>query len=244
MPEGPSLVIAKEEMSSFVGKKVVAASGNVKTFDPEILVGKKITDIKTWGKHLLICFPKFTVRVHFLMFGTYMVNDTKDRIVRLHLGFAKGEINFYTAAVKLIDEPLDEVYDWSADVMSDEWDAKAALKKLKAKPDMLACDALLDQNIFSGSGNIIKNEVLFRIKVHPESKLGAIPAKKLKDMVDEVVNYSFQFLEWKKAYVLKKHWLAHTKKTCPRDKTPLIKQHLGKTDRRSFFCPVCQVLYQ
>lgn len=40
---------------------------------------------------------------------------------------------------------------------------------------MVACDALLNQDLFAGSGNIIKNEVLFRIGVHPWSTLGALP---------------------------------------------------------------------
>ncbi|HRO68823.1 MAG TPA: hypothetical protein PK951_00545 [Chitinophagaceae bacterium] len=44
----------------------------------------------------------------------------------------------------------------------------------------MVCDALLDQEIFSGVGNIIKNEVLYRIRVHPESLIGDIPLKKDK----------------------------------------------------------------
>ncbi|MER3465444.1 MAG: endonuclease, partial [Chitinophagaceae bacterium] len=38
-------------------------------------------------------------------------------------------------------------------------------------------DALLDQEIFSGVGNIIKNEVLYRIEVHPLSTIGALPLR-------------------------------------------------------------------
>jgi endonuclease-8 len=127
--------------------------------------------------------------------------------------------------------------------MNPSWSSAKARKKLKANPDTLVCDALLDQNIFAGVGNIIKNEVLFRIKVHPESKIGALPAPKLSALIKEATNYSFDFLEWKKQYVLKKHWLAHTKKTCPRCKIPLIKKYLGKTNRRTFFCNNCQKLY-
>jgi endonuclease VIII len=102
---------------------------------------------------------------------------------------------------------------------------------------------LLDQNIFSGVGNIIKNEVLFRIKVHPLSLVSKLPAAKLNALVREASAYSFDFLKWKKEFVLKKHWLAHTKKICPRDKEPLEKKHLGKTKRRSFYCNKCQYLY-
>jgi endonuclease VIII len=105
------------------------------------------------------------------------------------------------------------------------------------------CDALLDQDLFAGVGNIIKNEVLFRIRVHPLSTVGALPAAKQRELVTEARNYSFDFYEWKKQYVLKKHWLAHTRRTCPRCQVPLQKDHLGKTHRRTFYCTNCQLLY-
>ena len=47
-----------------------------------------------------------------------------------------------------------------------------AKKKLTEIPDTLVADALLNQNIFAGVGNIIKNEVFWRIKVHPKTKVG------------------------------------------------------------------------
>ncbi len=244
MPEGPSIVILKEAVQSFKSKIVKRATGNTKKIDISLLEGKQILDFKSWGKHFLICFSKFTLRIHFMLFGSYRINENKDAQPRLSLQFAKGEINFYACSIILLDQPLDKLYDWSADVMSEYWDDKQALHKLKEKPDMLVCDALLDQTIFAGVGNIIKNEVLFRIRVHPESKVGKLPTAKRKELVREAVNYSFQFLEWKKEFTLKKHWLAHTKSTCPRDQAPLVKAYLGKTNRRSFFCEVCQVRYQ
>src|SRR6476661_8635824 len=184
MPEGPSLVIAKEEMQLFIGKKVLAVSGNSK-IEKERMLHKKLLDIQTWGKHLLLCFNGFTIRIHFLMFGKYLVNDTKEAAPRLHLEFANGELNFYTCAVKMIEEPLDEVYDWKADVLSDAWDPKAAKQKLKAIPDTLVTDALLDQTIFSGVGNIIKNEVLYRIGVSPLNTVAQLPPTKLSALAKE-----------------------------------------------------------
>lgn len=242
MPEGPSIVILKELVQPFAGKKVIKVEGNRK-IDLQRMHNQKMIEFRTWGKHFLICFKTFTVRIHLLLFGTYRINERKDSEPRLSLQFKNGELNFYACSVKFIEGDINEAYDWSADVMSDEWDSKAALNKLKKKPDMLACDALLDQDIFSGSGNIIKNEVLYRIHVHPESRIGNIPAAKLKELVAEVRNYSFEFLEWKKQYVLRKHWLVHTKRTCKRCRIPLTKQYLGKTNRRTFYCANCQVLY-
>jgi len=243
MPEGPSLVIAKEEMLPFIGKKILAVSGNTKT-DKEKLLNKKLVDIKTWGKHLLFCFEKFTVRIHFLMFGKYLVNKKREGDSRLSMQFKNGEINLYTCSVKFIEEPLEEVYDWSADVLNEAWDPKSAKKKLKALPNMMVTDALLDQTIFAGVGNIIKNEVLYRIKVHPKNKVGDLPPRKLNELIAEARNYSFDFLEWKKEYTLRKHWLAHTKQICQRDGGKIVKEYLGKTQRRTFFCNTCQVLYK
>jgi endonuclease-8 len=243
MPEGPSIVILKEAVQQFKGKKVIEVSGNSK-LDIQKLKDKKIIDFKSWGKHFLICFKDFTVRIHFMLFGSYRVNERKETPPRLSLQFKKGELNFYTCSVQFIEEDLDEVYEWSADVMSDLWNANNAHNKLKEQPDTLVCDALLDQHIFAGVGNIIKNEVLFKIKVHPLSTVGKLPSAELKSLIDEARNYSFDFYAWKKNFVLRKHWLVHTKKICPRCNIPIIRKHLGKTNRRTFFCENCQALYE
>ena len=241
--EGPSLVILKEELTPFVGKKVKVSSGSAK-IDHQKLVGKKIESFRSWGKHFLIVFKDFSIRIHFLMFGSYRINERKETQPRLRLEFTGGqELGFYTTAVTMIEQNLDEVYDWSTDVMSDTWDPAKARKKLKKVPSMNVGDALLDQNIFSGVGNIIKNEVLFRIKVHPESNIGGLPPRKLTELITQARVYSFDFYEWKKVFQLRKHWLMHTKRTCPRCKVPSIKRYTGVKQRRSFFCENCQVLY-
>ncbi|HVU55633.1 MAG TPA: DNA-formamidopyrimidine glycosylase family protein [Puia sp.] len=245
MPEGPSIVILKELVQPYKGKKILAATGNTKTIDKALLVGQKVVDFRSWGKHFLICLPKQTIRIHFMLFGSYSIGEPTKPTPRLCLQFAKGALYFYACSVRLLEGSLDELYDWSADVMNDQWDPRKARKKLKDLPDMLVCDALLNQEIFAGVGNIIKNEVLFRIRVHPRSRVGALPPRKLGEMIKEARNYSFDFLRWKKAFELRKHWLAHTKKTCPRCQIPLIKiPHLGKTKRRAFFCNNCQLLYE
>jgi len=243
MPEGPSIVILKEAVQEFKGQKILSTTGNSKQ-DILRLVGEKILDFKSWGKHFLICFKSFTIRIHFMLFGSYSVNEkSPTKAVRLGLHFKNGDLYFYACSVQFIEVDLNDVYDWTSDVMNDTWNAAKAKRKLKQLPQMMVCDALLDQHIFAGVGNIIKNEVCYRIRVHPESLIGALPSKQLNELVKEARNYSFDFLEWKKNYVLRKHWLAHTKKTCKRCNLPLIKKYAGKTKRRTFFCTNCQVLY-
>ena len=244
MPEGASIKILKDLAEKFIGQEIISASGNAK-IEMDQLPGKTFEAYKTYGKQSYLVCGKLVVRIHLLLWGSYSLDEqTKpDRQLRLHLKFENGDLYFYSCSVKLLDSKVLKEIDWNADVLSDEWKPLKAKKKLKQQPEMLVCDALMDQNIFSGVGNIIKNEVLFRIGVHPESLIGRLPPKKLSALIFEARNYSFDFLRWKKEYVLKKNWLVHTKKTCPTCGNPLTKRHTGITHRRSFFCEKDQVLY-
>jgi endonuclease-8 len=75
VPEGPSLYILKEQTARFVGQEVVRAEGNTWAIDTSRLVGQKIVALRTWGKHFLIQMPTMAVRIHFLLFGTYRINE-------------------------------------------------------------------------------------------------------------------------------------------------------------------------
>ena len=62
---------------------------------------------------------------------------------------------------------------------------------MKRNPGLLACDVLLEQDIFADVGNIIKNEVLYRICVQPESLVNKLPEPKFKKLIEEARTYSF-----------------------------------------------------
>ncbi len=57
MPEGPSLVIAREILETFKNKQIKLATGNAK-IDMSLLNNKRIADVKTWGKQLFILTQK------------------------------------------------------------------------------------------------------------------------------------------------------------------------------------------
>lgn len=244
MPEGPSIVILREAAAHFAGRKILRVTGN-SSQDIGRLAGRTLVDVHSWGKHLLLEFDRFSVRIHLLLFGSYRIDEARDAPPRLGLDFGRGQaLNFYACSVRFIEGSLDDVYDWSADVMNDAWDPAAARRKLRARPQVLAADALLDQDVFAGVGNIIKNEVLHRIRVHPESRVGALPPRKLAELVTQAREYSFDFYRWKKAFVLRQHYQVHTRTLCPRDGTRLsYRKHLGRAQRRAFWCDACQRRY-
>ena len=243
MPEGPTIFILKEEVQAFTGKSIISVSGNSQ-IDQSRLYNRTTIAFKSWGKHFLICFEGFTLRIHFLLFGSYRVNERKDAPIRLNLTFPNGELNLYSCSIKYLEGDINTHYDWTVDVMNPEWDPVKARRSLETVPAKLICDALLEQDIFAGVGNIIKNEVLYRVYVHPESFTGQLSEMKLSEVIEQARIYSFEFLTWKKKYELKKHWLAHNQKTCTRCNLPVIRKKTGVKKRRSFFCDNCQILYR
>src|SRR5436190_18060417 len=129
MSEGPTIVILKEEVQQFIGEKVISVNGNSK-IDKNRIKDQTVKDFKSWGKHFLICFDEFTIRVHFFMFGSYRINERKMVPPRLNLIFINGEINLYNCSIKLLEGDINTYYDWNADVMNKNWDPKKAKQKL------------------------------------------------------------------------------------------------------------------
>ena len=95
MPEGPSIVILKEQATPFLGQTIRRVAGNT-TIEKERLLEQRVESFRSWGKHFLVELPDFSLRVHFMLFGSYRINEDKSWAVpRLSLGFDEGEINFY-----------------------------------------------------------------------------------------------------------------------------------------------------
>lgn len=242
MPEGPSIVILREALEQFKKRKLLEVCGNTKVPVSD-LEGRVVTDIRSWGKQLLICFRGSFLSIHLMMFGSYRINEEREGVQpRLHLRFANGEVNFYTCVVKRLEGEPERLYDWEVDVMAEEWNPLKAEALVKALPGEQLCDLLLDQTVFSGSGNIVKNEVLFRLSMHPQLKAGQLKPAQRKKLVKEVAVYCQDFYRWKKAFEFRKHWQIYKKKTCPRCGTAVVQEHMGKGKRLTFFCPYCQPL--
>ncbi|MBX4188091.1 MAG: endonuclease [Candidatus Doudnabacteria bacterium] len=252
MMEGPSLYLAAEQLQPFVRKTIASVSGNTK-FGKERLHNKKVLDIFSWGKHLLFQFDEFALRVHFMLYGSFeatvdgtpVTGDYKrqNRASRLTLIFPNGEIIMFSCSVKYIEgSDVKSTYDFKVNVMSEEWDPKVALKKSALLNDLEIADVLLDQDIFAGVGNIIKNEVLHQAFVHPESRIKDLPAAKLKEIVKRAQDYSWDFYKWRKIFELKKHYQVYRQSVCKRCGEKVQRKVTGSRNRLSFVCPNCQKL--
>ena len=248
--EGPSLFLAAEWLAPFVGKRILAVEGNTR-IGKERVDGKKILEIFSWGKHLVFQFDDFALRVHFMLFGSFQAK-LKDKYVtgdyykkkanpRLTLTFKNAQITLFSCSLKYLETSnAHSLYDFTTDIMSSHWDSKKALKAIKTYQEEQIGDVLLDQTIFSGVGNIIKNEVLFIVKKKPTLLVKDMSSILLSKVVKTAQQFSHQFYEWRKQFVLKKHYKIYRKSLCPVCGKKVCRKKTGKRERISFFCPKCQ----
>ena len=248
--EGPSLYLAANQLKPFRGKTVLFVSGNTK-IEKERILKKQVKTIFSWGKHLVIQFDEFALRTHFLLFGAFeatvdhstVTGDYKRSYTpRLQLDFENGSIKLFNCSVKFLEtRNAKSSYDFTIDIMSPKWDSDKAFATISAKPGAEIADILLDQTIFAGVGNIIKNEVLWRVRIHPATKIKDMTPSALRQLIAETKKFSLLFYKWRKVFSLRKHLDIYQKSICPRCGTKLKREKTGKRNRMSHFCPVCQI---
>ncbi len=204
--------------------------------------GQKLQDILTWGKHLLFVFPKGTVRVHLMLFGSILINKRRKVNRSFFLEFANGEINGYVVKAQKLEASLAETYDWRVDILSDTFEPSHVKKLLKSEATKTIDDVLMDQQVFSGVGNKIRNEALYRAGLHPMSITGNIPAAKITKLINDVVKYAKLFYneletkgENKKFDVYQQEYAA--------DGSEVTMKVLPKSKRKLFFSEHKQQLY-
>jgi len=243
--EGPPLRVIAEELSQLTDEYVAEVSGNSK-MQKEQLIGQKVLQVFSWGKNLFLQFPEFSLKVHFLMFGSYRFNEERNMVPRLSLVFSKDTLNLYNCSVKILsNSDVEKLYDKELDIMSEKWNLAKVTGLVSSLSQDFICDVLLNQSVFAGVGNIIKNEALFKSEVHPLSVVERIPKKKLAGIASEARNFSLEFYQAvKKGDNIWSRLTIYGKKTCPICGGRVVFRKTGKTKRISYFCPSHQKLYE
>ncbi|KAG1677735.1 hypothetical protein FOA52_001047 [Chlamydomonas sp. UWO 241] len=106
--------------------------------------------------------------------------------------------------------------------------------------DTIVCDAVLDQVVLPGAGNIIKMEGLHRARVAPCRTLGTLSASEVAGVIREVRTYA---LAWRKKGQ-KGPLHVYNKVSCADCARPVSMQKMGGALRNSikrttFWCPAC-----
>lgn len=239
--EGPSLHILANNLQILINKKVKEVYGNAK-FDKQNLVNQQIKEIYAFGKRLIIQLNDYALTIHFLMYGSFRINEERENIFpRLAIITSKNSVFFYNCSAKLFhDSNIKKQFPLELDILSNDWKENKVIKIIKNYPNETIDDILLNQEIFPGVGNIIKNEALFLSMVSPTSKISELSLKKIKEIAKQTRLFSQNFLKWHEKFELKKHLTIYRKSICPVCNSKIIRRKTGKRKRWSFICPICQ----
>ena len=229
----------------------------------KLIINKTIEHIDTVGKWLLFRLGEYTLVSHLRMEGKYFVKSSEDPVVKhehviFHL--ADGTDLRYHDTRKFGRMKVVK----TSDVMN-----LPEIKKLGIEPDnkeltseyiynkihhlrITIKQALLDQTIINGLGNIYANEVLFYAKIKPTKKCNKITKKEceiIREGCNEIItkatksggttirSYTSQ-LGVKGSY--QEYLLVHDRKgkACVNCGTPIDKITVG--GRGTYYCKNCQ----
>jgi endonuclease-8 len=185
MPEGDTiLVTARRLHQALAGRRLLATDFRVPAFARADLSGRDVDRVDARGKHLLVRTDTgVAVHSHLRMDGEWQVlaPGTPWRgpahEVRAVLTTADAvAVGFRLGVLELLmpEEEQAALGHLGPDVLGVDWDAEEALRRLIADPARTVHEAVQDQRVMAGPGNVYANEVCFLRGLHPTTPIGDV----------------------------------------------------------------------
>jgi formamidopyrimidine-DNA glycosylase len=260
VPEGDTVWRAAADLHAALGGRVLDRSDfRVPRYATLDLSGRRVKEVAAYGKHLFVRLEReCTLHTHFRMDGAW-------RLYRSGRAWA-GPI--YEVRVVLSAGPWDavgyrlqvlDVFDSAQeqritgrlgpDVLGDGWDADEAAARLGRDPSRPLGEALLDQRLVAGWGNVYRCEICFLSGLDPRTPVGRI------DRLDKVAALGHRLMaanRTRHGHVTtgdprpgRDHWVyGRAGRPCRRCGT-LIQRERERAPgegRVTYWCPTCQPL--
>lgn len=206
MPEMPEVETVRRTLNPLMRGKVIKKvtvwypkliTGDVDEFK-KALQGKKILRVDRYGKYLLVRLSgDLTLVSHLRMEGKYHVTSPdaiKNKHEHLEFLFSDGTAIRYQDVRKFgrmqlvmtgTEHQTTGIKNLGPEPNTPEFTVAYFGEQLSHKKKNIK-NALLDQSIVAGLGNIYVDEVLWRSQIHPLSKSNQIPDIKVKNLHDNI----------------------------------------------------------
>jgi endonuclease VIII len=200
MPEGDTLRRIAQTLQRALGGGAVVEFESLlpqlsRVDDDTPIRGRTIERIHASGKHLLIDFSgDLTLRTHLRMHGSWHIYRRGEKWKRSAYGM---RIRIATAEFEAVgfNIPVAEIFATSQisknrelarlgpDLLAESADLDEVLRRFRARPEKTIGEALLDQSIAAGVGNVYKSEILFLRGIHPGRTVASIPDDSLQSII-------------------------------------------------------------
>jgi len=182
VPEGDTIFRAARVLGALLeGQQVRAARGRAGGAQLERVVGSRVERVESVGKHLLMRFGNgLTLHTHMRMDGEWHRYRSGERwsrppsravaVIEVARGIA---VCFDAPTVELIETRALRLHPalrrLGPDLLADAFDPGLAFARLRAPAliDVPIGEALLDQRVVAGAGNVYRSEICFIERVDP-----------------------------------------------------------------------------
>ncbi len=273
MPEGDTIHRAARTLHrALAGHQVVrfesAFPALTRVHDDSPLTGRTIEAVSAQGKHLLMQFSGgHTLRTHMRMNGSWHIYRPGERWqrarrdMRIVVATAQFEaVGFNIPIAEFIKSPElskhEELRQLGPDLLADAFDRDEAIRRLIARGDTAIADALLNQRVIAGIGNVYKSEVLFICRINPfvavrelsREQLGALidtAAKLLRVNVSSGLARMTTYVGYRRTTnrdnPSERLWVyGRARSACRRCGTLIHGRKHGTEARLTYWCPRCQ----
>jgi endonuclease VIII len=246
VPEGDSLHRAAQRLQVLVGEQV-----EVETPHPRAAVkglagrldGRRLESVEAVGKNLLLRFDGgLVLRSHLRMNGRWRVGtrgETSSGRPWLVLRSAEHEAVLWNGAVlELVSDPR-ALRRIGPDILGKPPDLGGMLARLRAEArEREVGDALLDQRLVAGIGNVWKAEALWETRVSPWRALGEVGDEGLRAVLEAAHRLMRTSVEGRR---VPRHVYRRAGRPCPRCGGIVRSAPQGEHARTAYWCPGCQV---
>lgn len=245
MPEGDSLHRAAERLQVLVGQRVEVETPHpraaVKGLAPR-LDGRRLERVEAVGKNLLLSFDGgLVLRSHLRMTGRWRVE--RRGVARagkpwLVLRGDEHEAVLWNGAVlELVG--AGRAPRLGPDILGEPPDYEAMLGRLRAGPQARELgDALLDQRLVAGIGNLWRAEALWEARLSPWRRLDEVDDEELRAVLEAAHQLMRTAVEGTRPA---RHVYRRPGRPCPRCGGIVRSAPQGSQARTAYWCPECQV---
>ena len=244
MPEGDSLHRAARRLQVLVGERVAVETPHPQAAAERLaerLDGRRLLRVEAVGKNLLLTFDGgLVLRSHLRMRGRWQVRarDGKQRRGRpwVVLRSPTHEALLWNGPV--LELTTRAIRRLGPDILADPPAFDAMIERLRREhPGREIGDALLDQRLVAGIGNVWKAESLWRARVSPWRRLGELTDDELRTTLATAALLMRGSVEngFEERAVYRR-----AGRPCPRCGTPIRSRGQGDDNRIAYWCPSCQ----
>jgi len=244
MPEGDTLHRAAAKLQVLVGQRVDVETPHPRAAAKGIaarLQGCTLEAVEAVGKNLLLRFEGgLVLRSHLHMTGSWRVEPCgapRAGLPWLVLRGAEVEAVLWNGPVLELGRD-DGTRRLGPDILAEPPDLESMLERLRAAPTELAVgEALLDQRLVSGIGNLWRAEALWQARVSPWRPLAAVPDHELLSVLDAAHGLMHAGVEGTRPL---RHVYRRAGRPCRRCGMTICSRPLGDPPRTAYWCPGCQ----